>query len=128
MSLLLALVFGASIVVAIPVGMLLYLPRYRRKGRLVLLLLGILVLLGVILVVLTVSRGVEGALRVFLTMTGAAPVACMISILLHNAIGAAMMVLFGKEVEEPVCFLLAVFGCPAAFVVGAVGSIVMWIL
>jgi len=128
MSLLLALVFGASIVVAIFVGMLLYRPRYRRTGRLFHLLLAILVLLGVILVVLAVSQGVEGALRVFLIMTGAAPTAFMISILLHNAICAIIIVLFGKEVEEPVFFLLAVFGCPAAFVVGAVGSIVLLVL
>ena len=128
MSLLLALVLGASVVVAIPVGILLYLPRYKRKGRLFLLLLAILVLLGVILMVLTVNQGVEGALRVFLIMTGAAPVAFLISSLLHNAICAAIMALFGKEVEEPVCFLLAVFICPSAFVVGVAGSVVLLVL
>ena len=128
MSLLLALVFGASVVVAVPVGTLLYVPRYRRKGRLSHRLLVILVLLGVILVVLTVKQGVEGALRVFLIMTGAAPAAFLISVLLHNAICAIIIVHFGKMVDEPVCFLLAVFGCPAAFVVGVVGSIVLWML
>lgn len=128
MSLLLALIFGASVVVAILVGILLYRPRYRGKGRPFHLLLAILVLLGVILVVLTVSQGVEGALRVFLIMTGAAPAAFLISVLLHNATCAIIMVLFDKEVDEPVFFLLAVFGCPAAFVVGAIGSVVLWIL
>jgi len=127
-SLLLALVFGASIIVAIPVGILLYRPRYRRKDRLFHLLLAILVLLGVVLMVLTVNQGVEGALRVFLIMTGTAPAAFLISGLLHNAICAIIMVLFGKKVEEPVCFLLAVFGCPAAFVAGVVGSIMLLVL
>ncbi len=58
-------------------------------------------------------------LKKFLLTMAIAAGAFVVSVLAHNAVSAA----FGGE--EPVFFTLAVTLCPAAFLVGAVGSIVM---
>ena len=55
--------------------------------------------------------------RFLLTMAISAG-AFVVSVIAHNAISAW----FG--IEEPVFFGIAVFVCPVAFLVGAVGSIV----
>jgi hypothetical protein len=48
-----------------------------------------------------------------------------ISIILHNLVSGGITKLRGgKEFEEPVFFLMAIFGCPAAFAVGVIGTIV----
>jgi len=59
------------------------------------------------------------SLKKFLLLMGISAGAFVVSVLLHNAIYG----LFG--IEEPVFFCIAVFLCPAAFLVGAVGSIVL---
>jgi hypothetical protein len=61
-------------------------------------------------------------------LLAAAPAAMPISAIPHNLISAGITRLRGgKESEEPVFFLLALFGCPAAFAVGAIGTIVILI-
>ncbi len=59
------------------------------------------------------------SLKKFLLIMGISAGAFIVSVFLHNAIYG----LFG--VEEPVFFIIAVFLCPAAFLVGTVGSIVL---
>lgn len=49
------------------------------------------------------------------------------SVILHNAVYALTKSVSGKDIEEPVFFLIAVFGCPAAFLTGVVGSTVLFI-
>ena len=58
------------------------------------------------------------SLKKFLLMMGISVGVFIVSVFLHNAIYG----LFG--IEEVVFFCIAVFLCPAAFLVGAVGSIV----
>lgn len=60
-------------------------------------------------------------LRYFLLTTGGSIILFAVSVVLHNAISA----IFG--VEEPVFFLIATVVAPIAFVVGAVGSLVLLI-
>ncbi len=79
----------------------------------------IFLLLAVALIYLTVKEKVGGMLKWFLLLTGASAIGIPVSIFLHNAISA----LFG--IEEPVFFIIAIFVCPIAFLVGAVGSIVL---
>ena len=57
-------------------------------------------------------------LKRFLLTMGIAAGTFVVSVTAHNAISAW----FG--IEEPVFFIIAVFLCPAAFLVGAIGSIV----
>lgn len=80
---------------------------------------------GVILAVLTIRYQMSGTLRIFLLLAGFAPVGMFISIILHNFISGAIMKVTGKDFEEPVFFLLGIFGFPTAFAVGTVGTIVL---
>ena len=84
-------------------------------------------LLGAALIFLTLKQDVAGILKIFLILAGAAPATMIISVILHNAISGLLTHFLKREVEEAVFFLIAVFGCPAAFLVGVVGSIVMMI-
>ena len=58
-------------------------------------------------------------MKKFLLIMGMSAGVFIVSVFLHNAIYG----LFG--VEEPIFFRITVFLCPAAFLVGAVGSIVL---
>ncbi len=58
-------------------------------------------------------------LKKFLLITGISFGVFIVSVVLHNALSA----LFG--VEEAFFFVIAVFIAPAAFAVGAVGSIIL---
>lgn len=58
-------------------------------------------------------------LKKFLLTMGISAGAFVLSVIAHNAISAW----FG--IEEPVFFAIAVFVCPIAFLVGAVGSIII---
>ena len=104
------------------------LPRFRGKPfkfiYLVIKMVG-LSLLGGVIIFLTIYQNYGGLFRVFAIMAGIAPLAMIISIILHNLTCALLTKLSGKEVEEPVFFLIAIFGCPAAFLVGVIGSLIL---
>jgi len=89
-------------------------------------------LLGVALIFLTVKEKVRGIRGKFLILTGASSAGILVSVLLHNAIYGLFVHFFGTDFwhriglgDEPVFFIIAVFLCPVAFLVGAVGSIVL---
>jgi len=91
-------------------------------------------LLGVALIFLTVREKAEGMLKKFLILTGASSAGFSVSVFLHNAIYGLFIHWFGVDFwgriglgDEPVFFFIAIFLCPAAFLVGAVGSIVFTI-
>lgn len=66
-----------------------------------------------------------GLMKVFLLLVGTAPAVMLISIIFHNVISGGITKLRkGKEFEEPLFFLIGVFVCPAAFMVGVIGAIV----
>ena len=77
--------------------------------------------LGVTLVVFTIKRRVGGMLKKFLLLTGASTVAFLIFVFLHNIVSGLF------KTEEPVFFIIATIVCPIAFLVGAVGSVVLTI-
>jgi hypothetical protein len=66
------------------------------------------------------KRGLK-MLKTFLLIAGISLGAFIISFVLHNALSA----LFG--IEEPVFFTIAVFVAPAAFAVGIIGSLVVFL-
>lgn len=58
-------------------------------------------------------------MKKFLLIMGISAGVFVVSVLLHNAISAWF------HIEEPVFFSIAIFLAPAAFLVGAAGSIVL---
>jgi hypothetical protein len=59
------------------------------------------------------------SLKKLLLIMGISIGAFVVSVLLHNVISGLL------DVEEPVFFLIAIVLCPTAFLVGAVGSIIL---
>ena len=84
-------------------------------------------ILGVVLIVLTIQKDVEGTLRAFLLLTGACATGLSVFAILHNFITAMFIKFFkvNKNFDEPVFFLLATIACPLGFLAGAVGTIVV---
>ena len=76
-------------------------------------------LLGAALLFLTVKTKVGRILKKFLLLTGASAVGLPVFVLLHNVVSGLF------NIEEPVFFIMAVFVCPIAFLVGVVGSIIL---
>lgn len=58
-------------------------------------------------------------LSLFVKMMGGAVAAFVVGVVLHNVVSALL------GVEEPVFFLIAVVVAPAAFIVAAVGTVVI---
>ncbi len=88
--------------------------------------------LGVALMVLAVKEKVAGMLQKFFILTGASVVGIPVSVVLHNTIYGLFITWFGANFweriglgDEPFFFLMAVVVCPLAFLVGAIGSIVL---
>ncbi len=77
---------------------------------------------------------IKGALKKFLILTGVSAIGFFISIFLHNIIYGLFIKLFGTNFwdrigvgDEPFFFILATIICPIAFLVGVIGSIVIFI-
>jgi len=93
----------------------------------------VFILLGVALIFITVKEKARGMLRGFLILTGASAIGIPVSIFLHNAIYGLFILWFGTDFwdrigpggDEPFFFIMAIFICPIAFLVGTVGSIVL---
>jgi len=85
--------------------------------------------LGIALIFLTLRQKIKGPLKKFLLLTGISTVGFLISAVLHNLIYAMFKGYFDKTAggDEVVFFALAVFVCPIAFCIGAIGSIVSFI-
>jgi hypothetical protein len=90
--------------------------------------------LGLALAVSAVKQRIDNKLKFFLALTGGSSAVFVASILLHNFIYALFIFLFGADFwaniglnDEPLFFLIAIFVCPVAFLIGMVGSIVMMI-
>ncbi len=89
-------------------------------------------LLGLALLILAVKAEIDRAFKKFLILTGAAAVGIFASMLLHNLVYGAFILWFGEGFwerigleEEPFFFMMAIFVCPLAYLVGTVGSIVL---
>jgi len=92
----------------------------------------VFIALGVALMVLAVKEKVAGMLKKFLILTGASVVGIPVSVILHNAIYGLFIAWFGAGFwdrvglgDEPFFFFMAIVVCPLAFLVGAIGTIVL---
>jgi len=87
-------------------------------------------LLGGLLFYYTIKLKIKGKLKLFLIFTGIAPMAVLISVLLHNLIYGLMIYVFGQDFwkggDEAFFFTIALFVCPVVFLVGVIGSIIMF--
>ncbi len=91
-------------------------------------------LLGAALIVLTVKQKIKGKLKKYLILTGASSAGFPASVLLHNffyglgIIAANITVLrYLMEGLHAAFFIIAIFVCPIGFIVGAIGSIVIFL-
>jgi hypothetical protein len=81
--------------------------------------------LAIALLVLTVKLKEPLIQRIFFLLTGASAVCIPIFAILHNLVYGLFF--HGKDGDEAVFFILAVLVCPALFVIGMLGSIVLLI-
>ncbi len=121
----LAVVFWALIGLSFVITCILFVPALKKRNplRVLMILMLILSSLGGALIFLTLKQNVGGMFKIFLILAGTAPAAMVISSILHNVICA-----LAKGFEEAVFFIIAVFVCPAVFLVGAIGGIVLIII
>jgi hypothetical protein len=70
---------------------------------------------------------VEGPLKKFLLLMGISAVGFFVFVLLHNLVSGLLSTIFNKEIEEPIFFLLATLASPLGFLVGAIGSMVLFL-
>jgi hypothetical protein len=87
--------------------------------------------LGITLLVLTVRAKLRGLLKKFFLLTGASAVGLPVFAVLHNLVYGLFIYFFGEGFwgamgDEPFFFILATMVCPLGFLVGAIGSIVLF--
>lgn len=110
-------------------------PAFRSLMRSYFLILtGTFFLLGVALLFLALKQKMEKTLKKFLILTGASAVGFFVFSVLHNLFYAfgiltehIIVLKYLMEFLHVASFLIAIFVCPIAFLVGVVGSIVMFI-
>ncbi len=118
----------ASVAVFIVAVCLFFIPPLRELlagSELFLMPFAVFFLLGVVLIVLTVREKIAGMLKAFFLLTGASAAGIFVFILLHNAVYGLADYWFSVEFEEPFFFIMAILVCPLAFLVGAIGSIIL---
>ena len=85
--------------------------------------------LGVTLIVLAARAKLKKMLKAFLLLSGASAIGLPVFAVLHNLVYALCIYFFGEGFwsggDEPVFFFLAIMVSPIAFLVGAIGSIVI---
>jgi hypothetical protein len=92
-------------------------------------------LLGIVLVALAARLKGPRMQKVFFILTGASAAGMPIFAVLHNLVYGLFIALFGEGFwerhgsggDEPVFFILAILVCPALFLIGTVGSIVLFV-
>jgi len=89
-------------------------------------------LLGLVLVILAARLKAPRIEKTFFILTGASAAGTPIFAVLHNLVYGLFIIWFGEGFwethtggDEPVFFILAVLVCPALFLIGTVGSIVL---
>jgi uncharacterized membrane protein YozB (DUF420 family) len=122
------------IVFVITVGML-FIPGFRGYINSAFVIISgiILVILGSVLIGLTLVQKVEKKLKKFLMLTGASAAGFFVFALLHNIFygleqitGHITILSYLIKAFEVIFFLIAIFACPIGFLIGVIGTIVMF--
>lgn len=105
-----------------------------RGSKLFLVPLILFSLLGVLLLVSTLRNKIEGKLKKFLLLTGTSATGFFVFVFLHNAFSALgtitghiPIVNYLIEALQVASFIIAIFICPIGFLVGVIGSTVLFI-
>ena len=135
-SFILKAIFWALVVIFIFIMSYFVIPALRTREffRFVSVFGIIFFLLGIALIFFTIREKTKGLLKKFLILTGASAIGIPIGVILHNLFYALFIVWFGADFwertglgDEPFFFILALIVCPIAFLVGVIGSIVLFI-
>ena len=114
---------------------IIFIPTFRGivSGTFMIISSAILLLFSSVLIGLTLVQKVEGKLKKFLILTGASAAGFFVFVLLHNIFYALEQVTshvtilcYLMKALEVVFFLIAIFACPIGFVIGVIGTIVMF--
>jgi len=134
---LIPIIFWALIGVFLFIASQLFIPMARElvRGPVIFLLpFFLFFLLGIILIFLVLKQKVEKSLKRFLILTGGSATGFFLFVLLHNffyglgIITSQIPVLsLIMEILHTVSFIIATLVCPLGFVIGAIGTIVMFI-
>jgi hypothetical protein len=90
--------------------------------------------LGLTLLILTIKARarLDRPLKRFLLLTSSSAVGVFASILLHGVVFGLFILIFGEDFwsrtgigDEPFFFIMGLFICPVAYLVGTIGSIVL---
>ena len=114
---------------------IIFIPAFRGivSGTFMIISSAILLIFSSVLIGLTLVQKVEGKLKKFLMLTGASAAGFFVFVLLHNIFYALEQVTshitilsYLMKAFEVVFFLIAIFACPIGFVIGVIGTIVMF--
>ncbi|MFH1592601.1 MAG: hypothetical protein ABIB47_04520 [Candidatus Woesearchaeota archaeon] len=90
-------------------------------------------ILGTALIFYSLKLKAQKKLKIFLLLTGASAVGFLVFVLLHNLVYGLFIYLFGEAFwesigmgDEPFFFILAIFVCPIVFLIGAIGSLILF--
>ena len=131
----LTVIFYALVAVFVLAVSIIFIPVFRGfiSGTFMIISGVILVILGSILIGLTLVQKVEGKLKKFLMLAGASAAGFFVFVLLHNIfygleqITSHITILsYLMKAFEVVFFLVAIFACPIGFLIGVIGTIVMF--
>ena len=131
----LTIIFYLLVAVFVLAISIIFIPAFRGfvSGTFMIISGVILVILGSVLIGLTLVQKIEGKLKKFLILTGASAAGFFVFVLLHNIFygleqitGYITILSYLMKALEVVFFLIAIFACPIGFVIGVIGTIVMF--
>lgn len=99
--------------------------RWEYKRLLLVIIAVVFFALAIALLVLTLKLKEPLIRRIFFLLTGASAVGIPIFAILHNVVYGLFFA--GTQGDEAVFFILAVIVCPVLFLIGMLGSIVLFI-
>ena len=131
----LTIIFYLLVAVFVLAISIIFIPAFRGfvSGTFMIISGVILVTLGSVLIGLTLVQKVEGKHKKYLILTGASAAGFFVFALLHNIFyaleqvtGHITILSYLMKAFEVIFFLIAIFACPIGFLVGAIGTIVMF--
>ena len=131
----LTIIFYLLVAVFVLAISIIFIPAFRGivSGTFMIISGVILVTLGSVLIGLTLVQKVEGKHKKYLILTGASAAGFFVFALLHNIFyaleqvtGHVTILSYLMKTLEVIFFLIAIFACPIGFLVGAIGTIVMF--
>jgi len=131
----LTLMFYTLVAVFVSAVSIIFIPAFRGfiSGTFMIISGVILVILGSVLIGLTLVQKVEGKLKKFLVLTGASAAGFFVFAILHNIFygleqitGHIAILSYSMKALEVIFFLIAIFACPIGFLIGVIGTIIIF--